>query len=441
VSDHGPAADAGLACPFVAFADDRDSRSTRPDHRHRCYAEARPAPRATAHQEAYCLAAGFARCPTFVDWARREAAKATSASEVVRSGIAGGATPDPSRFLTEQVDEPAADLPAAHPSASSALVEEASDRPPSRGQYDWSAPPPWGSEPDRAASGTDDAARAAAAGAAAAGAAAGAASTVDQTGGGPRPDGATSAAADLPLEADAPTFLAQRQAPAASRPPTSTSDDRAAGGPGGRGMPPVDLDDELEAGAHPGGGALEDDASDEPMRRFGPGTGRSRYGAAAARGRPPADPDAPPWERPRKFEAYPTIKSRGSISLSPILIGIGALAIGAAVLFFVPPLLLGLGGSSSSATPTPSVAASPSAGDASPTAIPSPTPQIYIVKSGDTLSKIAKAQGVTLDALIAANQDTLPDPDKLKVGDRIVIPTADQPEPSPSPSPAASPSP
>ena len=50
------APDAGtLACPFVAFEDDRDERSERPDHRHRCYAEVRPAPRAIAHQEAFCL--------------------------------------------------------------------------------------------------------------------------------------------------------------------------------------------------------------------------------------------------------------------------------------------------------------------------------------------------------------------------------------------------
>ena len=53
--------DAGVtACPFVAFVDDRDERADVPDHRHRCYAEIRPAQRALAHQEAFCLSAGFA---------------------------------------------------------------------------------------------------------------------------------------------------------------------------------------------------------------------------------------------------------------------------------------------------------------------------------------------------------------------------------------------
>src|ERR687898_1266926 len=70
-----PIADGAPACPFVAFEDDRDERSSSPDHRHRCYAETSPAPRALAHQEAYCLASAFPVCPTFHDWARREAAR------------------------------------------------------------------------------------------------------------------------------------------------------------------------------------------------------------------------------------------------------------------------------------------------------------------------------------------------------------------------------
>ena len=70
-----PIVDGAPACPFVAFEDDRDARAGSPDHRHRCYAEVRPAPRALAHQEAYCLASAFAVCPTFQDWARREAAR------------------------------------------------------------------------------------------------------------------------------------------------------------------------------------------------------------------------------------------------------------------------------------------------------------------------------------------------------------------------------
>ncbi|HVL52880.1 MAG TPA: hypothetical protein VM344_01310, partial [Vitreimonas sp.] len=101
-----PIVDGAPACPFVAFEDDRDERATSPDHRHRCYAEASPAPRALAHQEAYCLASAFPVCPTFQDWARREAARART-----------GAT---------------------------AAVPPPSDEPPRRNpQRGWSAPPPW----------------------------------------------------------------------------------------------------------------------------------------------------------------------------------------------------------------------------------------------------------------------------------------------------------
>src|SRR6478735_9475697 len=76
-----PGMDGAPACPFVAFGDDREGRSTSPDHRHRCFAESPPAPRAVAHQEAYCLSSAFPVCPTFQDWARREAAHARGAGE------------------------------------------------------------------------------------------------------------------------------------------------------------------------------------------------------------------------------------------------------------------------------------------------------------------------------------------------------------------------
>src|SRR5690349_25133526 len=81
MTDRGlPSADGSPACPFVALEDDRDARADRPDHRHRCFAEAQPAPRALAHQEAYCLSSAFPVCPTFQDWARREAARSRDGS-------------------------------------------------------------------------------------------------------------------------------------------------------------------------------------------------------------------------------------------------------------------------------------------------------------------------------------------------------------------------
>jgi LysM repeat protein len=80
-----------MVCPFVAFADERDLRAAEPDHRHRCYAEPRPAPRALAHQTRYCLSPGFTSCPTFQDWATREAARV--ADEPRRAAAASGDVP------------------------------------------------------------------------------------------------------------------------------------------------------------------------------------------------------------------------------------------------------------------------------------------------------------------------------------------------------------
>src|SRR4029077_7014680 len=93
-----PSMDGAPACPFVAFGDDREARSTSPDHRHRCFAETPPAPRAVAHQEAYCLSSAFPVCPVFQEWARREAARAdgsarstTGQGAAAVAGAAGGA--------------------------------------------------------------------------------------------------------------------------------------------------------------------------------------------------------------------------------------------------------------------------------------------------------------------------------------------------------------
>ena len=72
------------ACPFVAFEDDRDHRSSKADYRHRCFAAPEPEPRAFPHQERYCLSDEFARCPIFLDWARQEAAAVKVPSAATR---------------------------------------------------------------------------------------------------------------------------------------------------------------------------------------------------------------------------------------------------------------------------------------------------------------------------------------------------------------------
>jgi len=157
MTDRGlPIVDGAPACPFVAFEDDRDARATAPDHRHRCFAEARPAPRALAHQEAYCLSSAFPVCPTFQDWARRESARARDEAQA-RSAtpppppLPAAAAPAAYAADADGEDEP---LEAAPPAA--ALDEDVADPeptyPPPRGTddgvrrnppRDWSAPPPW----------------------------------------------------------------------------------------------------------------------------------------------------------------------------------------------------------------------------------------------------------------------------------------------------------
>ncbi len=123
------------ACPFVAFVDDRDERSDVPDHRHRCYAEIRPAQRALAHQQAFCLSASFADCPTFQDWARRESARARAA--------AGNQRPAPE---VAEIEQPPAEVAAADgsieasPDGEDLPFDDRAIRNPHR---DWADPPPW----------------------------------------------------------------------------------------------------------------------------------------------------------------------------------------------------------------------------------------------------------------------------------------------------------
>lgn len=112
----------------------------------------------------------------------------------------------------------------------------------------------------------------------------------------------------------------------------------------------------------------------------------------------------------------------GLPALPPLLLAAAAVVVAALALFFIPPMLLDLGGQApASPSPSPTLA-SPST-PASPTPTPAPTPLVYVVQAGDTLSKIAKQFGVTLDALLEANKDRITNPDRINIGDEIVIPT------------------
>ncbi|TAJ98965.1 MAG: LysM peptidoglycan-binding domain-containing protein [Chloroflexota bacterium] len=382
MTDRGmPLGDGAPACPFVAFEDDRDARATAPDHRHRCYAEVRPAPRALAHQEAYCLSSAFPVCPTFQDWARREAAHAKAAASLEADEARGADRPP---------------LPPASDPAPPEAVEApgSSQRNPPRS---WAAPPPWlssrdeGSEDDREVEILPPVRGGGLAG-----------SFADRVAGGQ---------GGLPPQ----TGPADRQ-PA---PPARWADRTAATGEDD------DWDDR------------RDRPSEPPPRARRPGRDERAPTAPALPG--------PSWERPRRLEAYPTLKTRlglPSVRLPPILVGVAALALGAVALFFLP-LLLGIGNDpeTGGATSTPSTSAAASGSPLAPTPTPAPTQLIYVVQANDTMSTIADRFGVPLAALIEANRDAIPNPDLLQIGQEVIIPVAAPTtlpgvSPTPEPSPA-----
>ncbi|MEW5991010.1 MAG: LysM peptidoglycan-binding domain-containing protein [Chloroflexota bacterium] len=377
MTDRGlPLVDGAPACPFVAFEDDRDARATSPDHRHRCYAEVRPAPRALAHQEAYCLSSAFPVCPTFQDWARREAAQARAATQDASSGS-----------VDDRLVAPATpDVAPLDPMAGQA---DSSQRNPPR---NWAAPPPWLSSRDAA-----------------------------------------------PDDGDEPDV--EIQPPIRGGGLAGSFADRLAGGTGGRVQPapgehlsaPVErsVDD---------AGAADDGWGEGPGRMAQPRPRRPGRDDRAAGA--PALP-GPSWERPRRLEAYPTLKTRlglPSVHLPPLLVGVAALVLGAIALFFLP-LLLGVGNDpgAGGATATPGLSALPSGTPAAPTPTPAPTQLIYTVQEGDTMTIIADRFGVPLAALIEANRETIPNPDILQIGQQVVIPAAAPttlPGVTPTPTPA-----
>jgi LysM repeat protein len=154
------------------------------------------------------------------------------------------------------------------------------------------------------------------------------------------------------------------------------------------------------------------------------GDRRPRVGQARPR-RPSADDGAPSWERPRRYEAYPALRTRvglPSISMPPLALAAVAILVAALALFFLPALL-GVGSPPNPAGgPTPSVgtSASPS-GAISPTPEPSPTARVYVVAAGDTLSQIARRFDLSVDQLLAANPQ-ITNPNRIAVGDEILIP-------------------
>ncbi len=447
-----------FVCPFVAYDEDRDYRSSVPDHRHRCFAESPAASRALAHQAAYCLSSAFAGCPTFIDWARREAAPPKD--EQIRTLR---------EAPTARRDVDRTSPPAGRPTAPQSPPQPAGRQ----RRAEWTAPPPWasgagaparddeleretdfGGQPDDRIPGVDapdvdeddgfappegpgfGAWSGSALGALqASGSLSGSSATGVPAGSAGSGAEADRAAARLPGQPAAPAFLAGR----AARP-----------GPARGGVDePADVDGfQARPAAQRRWPGTADSIPGERTRRQMPGPGRE-LGTDRASGtgnaREPVDPSAPSWERPRRFEAYPSLKSGGGRVAAlprPVLYGLIVLIVGVAL--FATPFVLRVftSGEGAAATPTPAASALAGASVApSITPVPSPSPLVYVVKAGDVLSRIAARFGLTVDQIVKVNPQ-IKNPDRLALGDQLVIPPAIAPAitdgaitPGPSPSP------
>ncbi|MFP5343354.1 MAG: LysM peptidoglycan-binding domain-containing protein [Candidatus Limnocylindria bacterium] len=479
------------ACPFVAFEDDRDERSTSPDHRHRCYAEeGAPAPRAAAHQEAYCLSSAFPVCPTFQAWARREAARTKASDGAVRSrdrdrddraaaaagasgAIAGGGMADAGAIAGGGAaagasgaiagggaagagaiagggtaagasgaiaGRGAADAGAGAPRSDDeggwGAAEEWSGRaspgdeqpvettPRRNPPRDWAAPPPWAGIAQGPGSATVD----------------GPAFTGRQ----PREgQGLAGSAADR-LAGGVPPSTGPAASPS-PRPGRGAEPDPDLAALVGRGERPS-ASPPVRPGAHDDVDDLDAGDTPLPVRRQPVSSTRSDRGRAAAPARPHREHvqgDGPSWERSRRNEAYPMLKTRAGLGGLPglprVAVLFGALLIAAVALFFLPALL-GVGGDGDAPTASPTRQSVAPTATPEPTPVPAPTPQTYTIKSGDTLSGIARSFGLTLDDLLEANADTITDPNRIAVGDVIIIPVA-PPDEVPDAGGSAEPSP
>lgn len=90
-------------------------------------------------------------------------------------------------------------------------------------------------------------------------------------------------------------------------------------------------------------------------------------------------------------------------------------------------LAIGVAACGGSSTPSPSVepSVSPSVTPSTaptPSAEASPAGLVYVVKKGDTLYAIAVRNKTTVEAIVAVNPD-IKNPNFLKVGQRVLIPT------------------
>jgi hypothetical protein len=133
--------------------------------------------------------------------------------------------------------------------------------------------------------------------------------------------------------------------------------------------------------------------------------------------------DGPDWERPRRYEAYPTIKTRVGLPAVPRILGLSGLVVVLALALFFLPGILNLGGGTASPDGSAGSSLRPAASTSHvPTEPPAATPIVYTIKKNETLSKIATTHGITLEELLAANPQ-IKNPNKISEGQQITIPT------------------
>jgi LysM domain len=365
------------ACLFVALDDDRDRRAPGPDPRHRCFAVPVPEPRALPHQQAYCLTPNFPNCPFFIDWASKAAAAPVPGAPAV--GVGYAATGGPS------VGYPAAPgyVGPGYPPPPAPTGPEL---PQDVGARAWAGQPVWTSE---AGQGTLSA---------------------PYPGSGWNDDGDLFGTSAPP----APGTVAPGVAASYGPPPSGAA---PAASPQTTAPSPL---------SYPVLGGVPVAASSSLQGRpSNPAPVPVSSRQQATRQAPPPPPDGE-WSRGRS-QAYPALGSRAR-RVSPILIGAFVLGVAALALFLLPGVLAPHH-EKPQVTKAPVVSETPG----KPTPTPTPTPVTYTVKSGDSLTKIARNYGVDITALACYNG--IRNLNSLQIGQTLLIPPPEYVCPAkPSPS-------
>ena len=413
------------ACPFIALELDRDRRSERPDYRHRCYAEQVPAPRTIAHQERYCLSPNFSGCPIFQDWAVRAAARPVPLPPGYEGRRAAPAPTGPAALSTSVPlaatgDEPWPDSMDVAPAAPTADLPDEPAEAQQLAAFD-------GPAPVLPAAGSTEATDADAA---------------------PPPgtgvEFAALTAPDLAPEAD--QSIAAGPATNLERVDGVVPD---AAPPGAVTVEPVQRrDTPLESD-------LLDAPNDAPVPAFLTGRSSRPRSSGPVTAAVSRDDVVPSWETTDRYGAQQDREPRSSGTIGRILTLVAVviiLGLGVLTVLLVPGLLGGSPGNpintfrptlaaAPSGTPaqtsvavvtTPTVLSASPSPAATPTAAatPQPSPRLYKIKTGDTMARISRKFDVSVEEILAANPQ-ITNPDRIQVGQFIVIPMSAAATPAP----------